>query len=99
MGACISSSKEVRKNDLYPESGYSKHMTGRKEILASYIEEDSEIMYGDCAKKKEICSSHPVFDHQSTIRALELSHIDYVGSTKVESIGDKGVKGADDKSD
>ncbi|WJX25548.1 hypothetical protein P8452_14576 [Trifolium repens] len=49
---------------------------------------------GECQIGKQIRMSHPMLEHQTTSKVLELLHMDLMGPMQVESLGGKREKGS-----
>ena len=50
---------------------------------------DLEKVCGSCQIEKQIPMSHKMKQHCSTIRVLELLHMDLMGPMQIKSIGEK----------
>ena len=44
---------------------------------------------GECEIRKQTMMSHPMLQHQTTSKVLELLHMDLLGSMQIESLGGK----------
>ena len=96
LGTCCTTLLN-NSNIYHKRLGHISHKSLSETIAVDAIlgilkmEIDLEKVCGPCQIRKQIWMSHKMMQHPSTIRVLELLHMDLMGPMQVESLWGKGM--------